>query len=119
MKSMLGMCLNWKVLVGLGAIAAALVIVAPGYALAALPLLILAICPLSMIGMMFAMKGGLGAIRGHKDEASPESADAVRARLAVIRQEQSELELRLSQPPAPTDASVSPVRTAAAPETSR
>ena len=119
MKSMLGMCLNWKVLAGLGAVAVALFVVAPGYALAALPLLILAICPLSMIGMMFAMKGGMGAMRGHKDDAGPESPDAVRARIAAIRQEQSELELRLSQPPAPTDASVSPVRTAAAPETSR
>ena len=119
MKSMLGMCLNWKVLAGLGAVAVALFVVAPGYALAAAPLLILAICPLSMIGMMFAMKGGMGAMRDHKDEARSKSADAVRARLAAIRQEESELELRLSQSAALAEPPTTPVRTGIAPEASQ
>jgi len=51
------MCLNKKVLIGLGVIAIGLVVLRPGWALPALPFLILAICPLSMIFMMRGMKG--------------------------------------------------------------
>jgi hypothetical protein len=52
---MLKMCLNWKVIVGVAAAAVAIYLYAPGFALAALPFLVLAICPLSMIFMMGAM----------------------------------------------------------------
>ncbi|MBB5161719.1 DUF2933 domain-containing protein [Mycobacterium sp. AZCC_0083] len=51
------MCLNKKALIGLGVIAIGLVVLRPGWAVAALPFLILAICPLSMIFMMRGMKG--------------------------------------------------------------
>jgi hypothetical protein len=51
------MCLNKKVLIGLGVVAVGLVVLRPGWALPALPFLILAICPLSMIFMMRGMKG--------------------------------------------------------------
>jgi len=51
------MCLNKKVLIGLGVLAVGLVVLQPGWALAALPFLILAICPLSMIFMMRGMRG--------------------------------------------------------------
>ena len=47
MKSMLGMCFNWKVLAFLGIVGAAVLVIAPGAALAVLPLLLLAACPLS------------------------------------------------------------------------
>ncbi len=53
----LKMCLNWKVLAGVAAVGAGLLIFAPGLAAAALPFLVLAICPLSMIFMMGAMNG--------------------------------------------------------------
>lgn len=53
----LKMCLNWKVIVGLAVIGAGLFAFAPGIAAAALPLLVLAICPLSMLLMMGAMNG--------------------------------------------------------------
>ena len=118
MKSMFGMCFNWKVLVGLGAVAVTLFAVAPGYALAALPLLLFAACPLSMVAMMFAMKGGMGAMRGHKEETSPESSEVLRARLAALREE--ELERRLSQPAAPLEVPAPSVRAAASsPESAR
>jgi hypothetical protein len=58
MKSMFGMCFNWKVLVGLGAIGIGLFVFAPGQAVAALPLLLLAACPLSMVVMALMMRGG-------------------------------------------------------------
>lgn len=51
------MCLNPKVVVGLLAVAIGTWAVAPELAAAALPLLILAACPLSMVLMMRAMRG--------------------------------------------------------------
>lgn len=67
------MCLNRNVLIGLGAIAVAVLLFAPNLFGAALPLLILAICPLSMIFMMRAMSGG-----GQSCDSQPE-ANAGRA----------------------------------------
>ena len=49
-------CLNWKVMVGLAVVAAGLfVVVSPAAAVAALPLLVAAICPLSMLLLMKGM----------------------------------------------------------------
>jgi hypothetical protein len=53
--NMLKMCLNWKVIVGVVIVGIGIYVYAPGFALAALPFLVLAICPLSMIFMMGAM----------------------------------------------------------------
>ncbi len=51
-------CLNPKVIAGLAAVAVGVWAFAPGAFAAALPLLIFAVCPLSMIGMMYMMRGG-------------------------------------------------------------
>ncbi|HSH60683.1 MAG TPA: hypothetical protein VK988_13790 [Acidimicrobiales bacterium] len=48
-------CLNWKVIAALGAVGIGLYVLAPGLAGAALPLLVLAVCPLSMLLMMRAI----------------------------------------------------------------
>lgn len=56
----MNMCFNWKVLAGLGAVGAGFFLVAPQLALAALPLLLFAACPLSMILMMRGMGGKKG-----------------------------------------------------------
>ncbi|WP_072016010.1 DUF2933 domain-containing protein [Leptolyngbya sp. KIOST-1] len=50
-----GMCFDWRVLVGLVAIGIAIAILAPQLTLSALPLLLLAACPLSMFLMMVMM----------------------------------------------------------------
>jgi DUF2933 family protein len=68
------MCLNKKVLVGLGIVAVGLVVLRPGWAVAALPFLILAICPLSMIFMMHGMRGRIGEAAGSRQGAQPESS---------------------------------------------
>ena len=65
----LKMCLNWKVLAGVAAIGAGLLVFAPGLAAAALPLLVLAICPLSMVFMM-------GAMNRTGQTSSPSAVDA-------------------------------------------
>ena len=55
------MCLNWKVLVGLAVVGLAVWVVAPQLVLAALPLLLIVACPLSMLVMMGRMRGGQSA----------------------------------------------------------
>ena len=57
----LGKCLNWKVGAGLAAVGLALFLIAPHLLLAALPLLLVLVCPLSMLLMM----------RGRHEETAP------------------------------------------------
>ena len=58
MNKMGGMCLNWRVLAGLAAVGLGVWVVAPNLVWTALPLLLLAACPLSMLFMMRGMQGG-------------------------------------------------------------
>lgn len=62
-------CINPKVIAGLAAVAVGVWMFAPEAFAAALPLLILAICPLSMIGMMYMMRGS-GQQAGSSGDAS-------------------------------------------------
>ncbi len=94
MKSMWGMCFNWKVLVALGAVAAGVLFVAPGAAIGLLPILLLAACPLSMVWMMVAMKRGMG---GKDQPATAESIETTRTRLAALRAEERVLEEELAR----------------------
>lgn len=57
MSKMGKMCLNWKVLGGLAAVAVGVWLMAPNLLVSALPLLLFALCPLSMLLMMRAMQG--------------------------------------------------------------
>jgi hypothetical protein len=68
---MLKMCLNPKVLAGLAAVGVGIYLVAPDLVLAALPILLLAACPLSMLLMMWAMRGGPS-----EDQQASQEADA-------------------------------------------
>ncbi len=62
--NMLKHCLNWKVLAGLGVVGLGIYLIAPELVAAALPILLLAACPLSMIFMMKAMHGSQGKTQG-------------------------------------------------------
>lgn len=64
--NMLKMCFNPKVLTGLILAGLGLFVIAPDLALAALPLLVFALCPLSMAFMAFAMSQGQ---RGHSTDS--------------------------------------------------
>jgi len=55
MIKMLKCCLNPKVLIGLAGVAVGIAVFAPHLLAAALPLLFVAVCPLSMIAMMVMM----------------------------------------------------------------
>ena len=54
---MLFMCLNWRVVAGLAVVGLIVGVVAPRLLLGAIPLLIVAACPLSMLFMMRGMQG--------------------------------------------------------------
>ena len=66
---MLRMCLNPRVIAALAAVAVGIYVLAPGLFAAALPLLVLAACPLSMLIMMRAM-GGMGGMGGAAETGS-------------------------------------------------
>lgn len=79
-------CLNWKVLAALAALGAVIYALAPGLAATAVPLLLLAACPLSMVLMMRAM----GSMRSCKDQRGSGDLDEVarlRAELEALRAE--------------------------------
>ncbi len=63
-----GMCMNWKVVAGLAVVGLGVWIVAPNLIAAAVPLLLLAICPLSMIFMM----KGMGSMGGNQSATQSE-----------------------------------------------
>lgn len=92
---MLKMCLNWKVIAGVAAVGVGVYFVAPELAAAALPILLLAICPLSMAFMMWGMQRG----QGREGRASQE-ADAGLTReehLARLRTEEADLAGRIGE----------------------
>ncbi len=60
---MLKHCLNWKVIAALAVLGVGIYAVAPNLVAAALPILLLAICPLSMLFMMKGMQGDGGERR--------------------------------------------------------
>lgn len=102
----LKMCLNWKVIAGVAVVAVGFYTFAPGLAAAALPFLVLAICPLSMLLMMGMMnKGESGAAcavgRMNAESASASSAEEL-ARLKAQQQELARQIEALESDAAPT-----------------
>ena len=88
----LKMCLNWKVMAALAAVGVGIFTLAPGLAAAALPVLVLAICPLSMLLMMGAMNNigngsQSGATRTTGGNRKPRSRDEELAQLEAQQQE--------------------------------
>ncbi len=81
------MCLNWKVVGGVAAVAVAMVLFSSGWVAALAPLLVVAVCPLSMWFMMRHMHG-----------SSPHTSDApdrleverLRSEVAELRQQHSD-----------------------------
>lgn len=92
------MHLNWKVLAGLGAVGVGLFyLVAPNLVVAALPILLLTLCPLSMLLMMKGMQYSQGEDSGqqasHKEEAK--TSLTREEHLAQLRREQEALTDRI------------------------
>ena len=86
---MLKMCLNWKVLAGLAAVGVGIYLVAPDLMLAALPILLLAACPLSMLLMMWSMQHTPG--QGQQTSQEPDGELTHEERIAQLRTQQAAL----------------------------
>ena len=82
-----GMCINWKVIGGLAAVGVGIWIMAPHLIAAAAPLLIFAICPLSMMLMMRGMS--------NHQSASPAQQPAAPKDLAALKAEHARLTAEL------------------------
>ena len=79
-------CYDWRVLSALAGVGVGIYLFAPGLLVAALPILLLAACPLSMLLMMKAMSG---------PSASAQPAVATdEDRVAVLRRELTEVSRR-------------------------
>jgi hypothetical protein len=95
------MCLNWKVLVGLGLVGVGIWVIAPNLFLAALPILLLAACPLSMLAMMWGMKHVMQP--GQNDSHSPQAGLTMgrrtdqEERLAELKAQQSAIGREIAQ----------------------
>ena len=83
-------CLDRRVLAVLGVIAIGTAIVAPRALGAALPLLLLAACPVSMVVMAVAMS------RAATPSAPPSSVESIRAELTELAERQRRLEHELA-----------------------
>lgn len=105
---MLKMCLNWKVLAGLAVLGGGIYAVAPALAVAALPFLLLAICPLSMLLMMKGMQGnegGEGRVSSETDAglAREEELARLQAQQATLAEQIGALERYTTRSPASRD----------------
>lgn len=100
------LCFDWKVLAGLAAVGVGVWVVAPGWVGAALPLLLLAACPLSMLLMMRGRQGAQCA-----PQAAPppppaltrdEQVAELKAQLATVQAQQEALAQQIAALEAPS-----------------
>ena len=94
------MCLNWKVLAVLAVVGVIAWVVAPRLVLAALPLLLVVACPLSMLVMMGGMRGGQSAQANQLPAAGrtrDEQVAELRARLLNVQAEQEVIALQIAE----------------------
>lgn len=98
MMNMLKACYDWRVITALAAVGAGVFLLAPNLIGAALPLLLVAICPLSMILMMRTMGGHeMNAVDRAVPASSADRVDRLRAELAASRREQQRIAQELEQ----------------------
>lgn len=94
---MFKMCLNPKVMAGLAAAGIAIWMFAPGWFAAALPILFLAICPLSMLLMMkMMMPRSQDAEPAGASAVSTGDAEQLEAQLESLRTQQAALANQLA-----------------------
>jgi hypothetical protein len=98
---MLKMCLNWKVLAGLAAVGVGVYLFAPGLLAEAVPILLLAVCPLSMLLMMWGMQQSQGQHTAQDTDAGltrEERIARLRAQQAALADRMGELEREEARP---------------------
>ncbi len=103
MSKLLGMCLDRRVLGGLAVVGVGIWLYAPQLVGAALPVLVVLICPLSMLVMAWTMRGSMG---------TPASSVSPAERLAELERQQARLNAEIARVRA--EIKPIPVRTASA-----
>jgi hypothetical protein len=88
--------LNWKVLAVLGAAGAGIYLVASNLVAAALPFLLWAACPLSMLLMMEVMQGGQGEAHGQQAPQEDAAGLTREEQIARLRTQQERLADQIS-----------------------
>lgn len=125
---MLFMCLNWKVVAGLAVVGVIVWVVAPQFLLGAIPLLILAACPLSMLFMMRGMQGGGDQTTQQPAQVRQPSAAEftrdeqlaeLRSRQSGLQQEQEFLARQISEMESPETSIISEAESVASAATKR
>lgn len=96
MNRLLKMCLNWKVLTALAVTGLGIGLLAPGLFGRALPILLLAACPLSMLVMMATMRQP--AMRA----PVPEDVKSLQTQLAELTAKQEQVKEHLARLAAPS-----------------
>jgi hypothetical protein len=97
------MCLNWKVLAGLAVVGLTVWVVAPQLVLAALPLLLVVVCPLSMLVMMRGMAGKRNAtIQMQEDQlhaglTRDKRLAELQSRMASMQDEQEDIARQIAE----------------------
>ena len=104
--SILRACADWRVVGGFAAVGVGVAVFAPNLIAAAVPLLIVAVCPVSMLVMMRAM-GGHPSTPNPPEHSQPAQ---LRERLAASRLEQEQLEQELARLEAPARAQTARAR---------
>lgn len=97
MMKMLRACYDWRVIAALAAVGVSVLILAPNLIGAALPLLLLAACPLSMLLMMKAMGGQAPNARPVAATRPADRAEQLRTELAGTRREHQRLTRQLEE----------------------
>ncbi len=126
--SLFGMCLNWKVVAGLAVVGVVVWIVAPRFVLGAIPLLLLAACPLSMVFMMRGKQGGgsQGALPSAQRSQAPameqtrdEQLAELHSRLSGLQEEQESLAHQIAEMESPEAPIISEAESVARAATKR
>lgn len=99
---MFGMCINKRVVIGLVGVGLLVWVLAPEVLMSALPLLLLAVCPLSMVVMMKMMSSGNG--QGSQDGPAPTTAASPRPDGGPAAAAQTSQPSALIEPPGDSNA---------------